>query len=58
MTMMKIKYKTTHLLRGNVVAGCPHVNLLIDIKAGDDEEHLVDDNDGGDGDDQEGKAEM
>ena len=37
-------------MRGNVVAGCPHVNLLIDIKAGDDEEHLVDDNDGGDGD--------
>ena len=27
------------LLRGHIVRGCPHVNLLINIKTRDDEEH-------------------
>ena len=33
--------KNSDLLGGNVVAGRPHVNLLVHIKAGDDEEYLV-----------------
>ena len=35
------KVKNSDLLGGNVVAGRPHVNLLVHIKAGDDEEYLV-----------------
>ena len=33
--------KNSDLLGGNVVAGRPHVNLLVHIKAGDDEEYLL-----------------
>ena len=35
------KVKNSDLLGGNVVAGRPHVNLLVHIKAGDDEEYLL-----------------
>ena len=35
------KVQSSDLLGGDVIAGRPHVNLLVHVKAGDDKEYLV-----------------